>query len=111
MIEKWLTAVGIAAGIWVLGWAIVHFGLEPLRRVFRKSKTHLDDVLLIAVRRYAPVWFLTLGVAVGAFWAPLSPPVMVLLGPGPGPIARRPGLLALSGFPARLGPGRAGPPP
>src|SRR5262249_61432814 len=89
MIEKWLTAVGIAAGIWVLGWAIVHFGLEPLRRVFRKSKTHLDDVLLIAVRRYAPVWFLTLGVAVGAHWAPLSPPVLLWLHPAPRRTAAR----------------------
>src|SRR5215831_6975426 len=98
MIEKWLTAVGIAAGIWVLGWAIVHFGLEPLRRVFRKSKTHLDDVLLIAVRRYAPVWFLTLGVAVGAYWAPLSPTVMLWLDRVLGAIAVLSVCLALSAF-------------
>src|SRR5262249_61376695 len=109
MIEKWLTAVGIAAGIWVLGWAIVHFGLEPLRRVFRKSKTHLDDVLLIAVRRYAPVWFLTLGVAVGAYWAPLSPTVMLWLARVLGASRGPPAFPAVSAFPHRVTRARAGP--
>jgi small-conductance mechanosensitive channel len=73
MIRQWLIALGVAVGIWIVGWTILHFTLEPLRRTLRRSKTHVDDLALRTVRKQLPVWFLVLGVAVGAYWAPIGP--------------------------------------
>jgi small-conductance mechanosensitive channel len=72
MIQKWLIALGVAAGVWLVGWLILHLALEPLRRMMRRSKTHVDDLALRTVRKQLPIWFLALGVAVGAYWAPIS---------------------------------------
>jgi small-conductance mechanosensitive channel len=73
MIKQWLIAVGVAAGVWLLGWLILHLALEPLRRLMRQSKTHVDDLALRTVRKQLPIWFLAFGVAVGAYWAPIGP--------------------------------------
>jgi small-conductance mechanosensitive channel len=73
MIHQWLIAVGVVAGVWLLGWTILHLALEPLRRLLRRSKTHIDDLALRTVRKHLPIWFLALGVAVGVMWAPVGP--------------------------------------
>ena len=73
MIRQWLIALGVAAGIWIAGWTILHFALEPVRRLLRRSRTHVDDLALRTVRRHIPIWFLALGIAVGAVLAPIGP--------------------------------------
>jgi small-conductance mechanosensitive channel len=73
VIRQWLIAGGVAAGIWIVGWLVIHFGVIPLRKVFRRTKSQMDDLIIGIVRRHAPIWFLALGIDVGSRWAPLAP--------------------------------------
>jgi hypothetical protein len=73
---RWLTALAVAGGIWLVGWTVVHLAFRPLGQWLRRSKTSLDDILFQSIRRHVPVWFLALGVDIGARWAPLTPDVL-----------------------------------
>jgi len=73
LVRRWLTAGAIAAGVWIVGWLVIHFAVIPLRKIFRKTKSQMDDLIIGIVRRHAPIWFLALGVDVGSRWAPLTP--------------------------------------
>src|SRR5258705_481507 len=42
MIRQWLTAVGVAAGVWLVRWTILHLALVLLRRLLRRFRTHID---------------------------------------------------------------------
>lgn len=72
LLRAWLTALAIAAGAWALGWLARALALPLLCKVVARSRTQVDDVLLTALRPHVPLWFLLLGVVVGARIAPLE---------------------------------------
>lgn len=71
-LEDWLLGLAIAAGGWALGWLLRLTVLPPIARLAGRSRTQVDDVLLTTLRPHVPVWFLLLGVVVGARVAPVD---------------------------------------
>jgi small-conductance mechanosensitive channel len=71
-IDGWLVATGVAAGAWAFGWLVRVTVLPLFARLASRSRTQVDDALLRALRPHVPVWFLLLGVVVGARYAPLE---------------------------------------
>lgn len=98
MIRQWLIALGVTAGVWLLGWMLLHLTLEPLRGLLRRSRTHIDDLALRTVRKQLPIWFLAIGVAVGAMWAPIGPVARMWIDRSMGAIVTLSVCWALSSF-------------
>jgi len=70
----WLAGFGIVAGAVALG-AVVRFVLfRLLRRLFEKTETRLDDILLDASGVHVVFWFFLAGVRAGAGFFALSAP-------------------------------------
>jgi small-conductance mechanosensitive channel len=63
---RWLVGVGLVVGIWCLGWLFRRFALGRLAQLVRRTPTDLDEMLLDAIRPHIPLWFLLLGIMVGA---------------------------------------------
>ncbi len=61
---RWSIAVGIALGVWLLGWIVTRLVLPRVARVVGRSETQVDDLLLAAVRPHVPLWFLGIGVLI-----------------------------------------------
>ncbi len=66
---RWATAAGIAVGVWLAGWLVQRFALGPILRLAHRSSTDLDDLVVTSVRPHVPIWFLLLGVVLGARFA------------------------------------------
>ncbi len=71
-LRGWSLAAAITVGAWLVGWLARATALPLLVRLVSRSRTQVDDVLLTALRPHVPLWFLLLGVVVGARYAPLS---------------------------------------
>ncbi|MBL8693459.1 MAG: mechanosensitive ion channel family protein [Planctomycetes bacterium] len=71
-IRPWLPSVGFLLGCWVLGYLVSSVLVYKLEALFRKTETQLDDLVLAAIRRHLPIWFLLSGIAVGARFAPIN---------------------------------------
>jgi small-conductance mechanosensitive channel len=69
--ESWLVAIGVAAGVWIVGWLAMRLLLAWLPRLLKHSRTQVDDLLFSAVRPHLPLWFLALGLVIGARRAPI----------------------------------------
>ncbi len=72
VLKAWLVGIAVAAGAWALGWLLRVIVWPALKRVAERSRTTFDDALLVALRPHVPLWFLLLGLVVGARYAPLS---------------------------------------
>jgi len=71
-VMRWLVAAAITAGIGVLGWLVRRLLLGGVSRLFRRTKTDLDDRLLAAFGPHVPFWFLVLGISMGLRYAHLD---------------------------------------
>ena len=69
--ESWLLGILVAAGVWLAGWALVRLLIAGLPRLLHRSKTRVDDLLFEALKPHLPLWFLALGLVVGARRAPI----------------------------------------
>lgn len=76
-LQLWLTGLAIAVGVWLIGWLVTRLVLGRLMALARRSPTPIDDILLAAVGPHLPIWFLALGVSLGARWTPLLPSTLV----------------------------------
>jgi small-conductance mechanosensitive channel len=99
---RWAVAVGLAVGVWMLGWLIRRFALNGFARLLRKTPTDLDEMLLAAIRPHLPVWFLFLGVAVAARYGNPGAGIVALTDKGMVAAFLFSGALALSSFLTRV---------
>jgi small-conductance mechanosensitive channel len=77
-IRPWIDA-GLLAGLFLLfGYLSRAILLQRLKRVFARTPTDLDDLLLESVRRHVPLWFVLAGMAAGLRLAPISDRILVL---------------------------------
>lgn len=60
----WARPVGVALGIWFIGWVFTRFVLPRIVHATLKSETQIDDILVDTVRPHIPLWFLGLGIAI-----------------------------------------------
>jgi small-conductance mechanosensitive channel len=60
-----MLAVGLA------GWLLVRAVLAGIPGLLRRSRTTADDLLFAALRPHLPIWFLALGVVIGARRTPM----------------------------------------
>ena len=67
------TGLGIAAGVWFLGWLFTRLILPRIARVVMRSETHIDDLLVAAIRPHIPLWFLGAGIVVAIRYLDASP--------------------------------------
>jgi small-conductance mechanosensitive channel len=72
-LESWLPALAILAGSVVLGIVVKSLVIGRLAAAFAKTQTQLDDLILAAIRRHLPLWFVLAGIAVAARVAPIEP--------------------------------------
>lgn len=72
-LEEWSVPIGIVVGAVLLGWLVQVFALRRLAKLSERTKTDLDDLLIAALKRHVPLWFLIGGVALAARSAPLAP--------------------------------------
>jgi len=70
--QQWLLAGGALLAALLLGFAIRGTVLNRLARLFARTDTDLDDLLLAVIRRHLPIWAALAGVALAARLAPLS---------------------------------------
>ncbi|MGH7151472.1 MAG: mechanosensitive ion channel family protein, partial [Planctomycetota bacterium] len=69
---SWSGPVGIVAAAALGGYVVKALLLRRLGALFAKTETRLDDLLLTAIQRPLPLWFLLAGIATAARTAPLS---------------------------------------
>jgi small-conductance mechanosensitive channel len=64
-LQRPLVGAGIAVGAWLLGWIVSRVLLPQVGRLFSKTRTQIDDIILAALRPHVPLWFLLLGIVLG----------------------------------------------
>jgi small-conductance mechanosensitive channel len=69
--KSWLLGIGIAVAVWLVGWLLVRLLLARLPGLLRRSQTWVDDLLFAALKPHLPIWFLALGLVIGARRAPI----------------------------------------
>ena len=79
-LNRWLVGLGVALAAWILGWLITRLLFPRLGRLFRRSKTKLDDTLLSSIRPHVPLWFAVLGVLLGVRFLSLDPETVRIIG-------------------------------
>ena len=80
--ETWraiLAGAGVGAGVWLVGWLVAHLLLPRIAQLTSRSSTDVDDLLIAAVRPHLPVWFLALGLSLGARTGGLDPGWQIVL--------------------------------
>lgn len=81
-LEHWALPAAVFAGFIVLGYIVKIVVIHKLEKVFAKTSTDLDDLLLGALRRHIPIWILLAGLAVSAHFAPIKQQQIDLAGRG-----------------------------
>jgi small-conductance mechanosensitive channel len=71
-LEAWSVPIGILVGAVLLGWLVQAVALSRLAKLSQRTKTDLDDLLLAALRRHVPLWFLIGGATLAARSSPLT---------------------------------------
>jgi small-conductance mechanosensitive channel len=100
--RAWGLGLGIAAGGWLLGWAVRALVMPLLRRIAARSRTRVDDALFAALRPHVPVWFLLAGIVVGSRYAPLTEDARRIADHGAGALLILSTSLAMASFLGRL---------
>jgi small-conductance mechanosensitive channel len=62
---RWATAIGIAVGIWLVGWIFTRIILPRITHATLQSQTQVDDILVAVIRPHVPLWFLGIGIVIG----------------------------------------------
>jgi len=104
---RWLVAVGIAVGIWLLGWIVRRVLLAGIVKLIRRTPTDLDDILIDAFKPHLPVWFLVLGVAIGARYSGLPESIVARVDRGATAVFLLSVTFAVAAFAGRLVASRA----
>jgi small-conductance mechanosensitive channel len=69
--SAWLPALSALAGALLLGYLTRAIAIRRLSRIFARTATDLDDLVLAATRRHLPFWFLLGGFAIAVRLAPV----------------------------------------
>jgi small-conductance mechanosensitive channel len=64
LVQRWLTAAALAAGIGLTGWLVRSLAHRALAALARRTPTQLDEELLAAARPHVAFWFVLFGIAV-----------------------------------------------
>lgn len=64
---------GIAVGVWLFGWVFTRLVLPRIAHAVMRSRTHVDDLLVAAIRPHIPLWFLGAGIAIAIRYLDASP--------------------------------------
>jgi small-conductance mechanosensitive channel len=78
--NPWILPIAFLLGALLLGYLFRRVLLSRVEAALHGTPTDIDDVLLTAVRRYVPLWFLLGGVQLAARVAPVSDTVADLAG-------------------------------
>jgi small-conductance mechanosensitive channel len=65
LLKQLLMGTGVAVGAWIAGWIFARLILPRVAQLFSKTSTHVDDIILAALRPHVPIWFLLLGLVFG----------------------------------------------
>lgn len=84
LLVRWSVSLGVGVAVWLVGWMIGRVLVLRLTRLFHRTPTDLDDLLLAALRPQIPLLSALLGVVIGAQQAPLSESARHLVGQGVG---------------------------
>jgi small-conductance mechanosensitive channel len=71
-LQPWITPAAVIVGFLLTGYVCRAFVLGRLEAFFSKTPSDIDDLVLAAIRRHVPLWFLLGGLATAAPLAPLS---------------------------------------
>jgi small-conductance mechanosensitive channel len=69
--ESWPLGIVVTLAVGLVGWLLVRVGLAGIPGLLRRSKTAVDDLLFAAFRPHLLLWFLALGVVIGARRTPM----------------------------------------
>jgi len=72
----WAIGGGIAVGFWLVGWVLRRIVFVQLTKLFRRTQTEVDDVIVSSLAPYLPFWFLLAGVTIGMRFTGFTPAVM-----------------------------------
>lgn len=72
MQSPWILPLGILLGVAALGYLVRAVVLRRLSKLFARTATPLDDLILGAIRRHVPLWFMLGGLVAAAHSAPIS---------------------------------------
>lgn len=70
--ELWMIPIGIVIGASLIGYVVQTVLIKKLEKLFAKTETDLDDLVLAAIRRHLPIWFFLAGLAVASRFAPVD---------------------------------------
>lgn len=70
-LKLWAAPGGVFLGAVLLGYIVQRVIIKKLEVLFAKTQTDLDDLLLAAIRRHLPIWFILGGLTVAARFAPV----------------------------------------
>ena len=72
----WAIGGGVAVGFWLIGWLLRRVVIVQLTKLFRRTRTEVDDVIVASLAPYLPFWFLLAGVTIGMRFTGFTPTVM-----------------------------------
>jgi small-conductance mechanosensitive channel len=73
----WAIGGGIAVGFWLIGWLLRRIIVVQLTKLFRRTQTEVDDVIVQSLAPYLPFWFLLAGVTIGMRFTDFTPTVVM----------------------------------
>ena len=74
--SRWLIALGAFVAVNAIGYLIRAIILSRLARVFARTRTTIDDIVIVRVKRHFPIWSVLAGTAVAARIAPIPASVI-----------------------------------
>jgi len=72
-LEAWIVPACLFVGALGLGFLVQGFGLRKLTQLTARTKTDIDDLVVGALRRHVPFWFLLGGLTLAVRSSPLTP--------------------------------------
>lgn len=74
--SRWLIALGAFVAVNALGYLIRAIILSRLARLFARTRTPIDDIVIVRVKRHFPIWSVLGGAVVAARIAPVPASVI-----------------------------------